>query len=50
MRTLTLSLALALTAATAVRADEPPKSAPPAAIKVATFDVDATPPLVLCHR
>jgi hypothetical protein len=43
MKALPLILALALTAA-AVRADEPPKPAAPA-IKVATFDVDATPPL-----
>jgi hypothetical protein len=43
MKTLALVLALVLTSATAVRADEPPK--PAATIKVATFDVDATPPV-----
>lgn len=43
MKALPLTLVLALSSA-AVRADEPPKPTAPA-IKVATFDVDATPPL-----
>src|SRR6187431_2202255 len=45
MKTLLLVLAASLASATAVRADEPPKPAAVPAIKVATFDVDATPPL-----
>src|SRR5262245_37706916 len=45
MRLLTLSLVLTLASLSAVRAgDSPDKPAPPA-LKVATFDVDATPPL-----
>src|SRR5262245_39183443 len=45
MRLLTLSLVLTLASLSAVRAgDSPDKPAPPA-IKVATFDVDATPPI-----
>lgn len=45
MKTLALVLALALTSSTAVRAAEPPQPAATPAVKVATFDVDATPPL-----
>ena len=45
MKTRTLVLALALTSPTAARAAEPPPPAAPPAVKVATFDVDATRPL-----
>lgn len=44
MKSLALSLALTLASWTAVRAAEPPRPAAPA-VKVATFDVDATPPV-----
>src|SRR5436190_14021842 len=44
MKRLALSLAFALFLLTAVGAAEPPEKAAPPAIKVATFDVDATPP------
>lgn len=44
MRLLTLSFVLMLVSLYAIRAQEP-KDKPPPAIKVATFDVDATPPL-----
>src|SRR5262249_39119609 len=42
---LTLSLLFSLVAVAAVGGDEAPKKGEPPAIKVATFDVDATPPL-----
>src|SRR5262245_44335486 len=42
---LTLSLAIWLVSLTAIRAGESPEQAAPPAIKVATFDVAATPPL-----
>lgn len=45
MKPLTLVLATFLASAPAIRAAEPPKPAAPPAIKIATFDVDATPPL-----
>ena len=45
MKPLTLSLVFALASLSAVWGDETPKKADPPAIKVATFDVDATPPL-----
>jgi hypothetical protein len=45
MRLLTLSLVLPLVSLSAVRAAEAPAKATPSAIKIATFDVDATPPL-----
>ena len=45
MKTLTLSLACLLICLTALRAGEPQEKAGPPPIKVATFDVDATPPL-----
>jgi hypothetical protein len=45
VKPLTLSLVFALVSLSAVRGDESPKKAHPPAIKVATFDVDATPPL-----
>jgi hypothetical protein len=45
MKTPILLLAILLTCSTAVRAADPPQPAAPPAIKVATFDVDATPPL-----
>jgi hypothetical protein len=44
MKTRALVLTIVLTSVTTVQAAEPPKPAPPA-IKVATFDVDATPPV-----
>ncbi len=45
MKPLILSLAVSLVSLTAIRAGESPEKAAPPAIKVATFDVDATPPL-----
>jgi hypothetical protein len=45
MTPLTLSLVLSLVSLSATRGDEAPKKADPPAVKVATFDVDATPPL-----
>jgi len=45
MKTLTLSIAISLVCWTAVRADESPQPITSPTIKVATFDVDATPPL-----
>src|SRR5712692_5578411 len=45
MKLLTLSLAFSLVSLTAIGAGESPEKAVPPAIKVATFDVDATPPL-----
>jgi hypothetical protein len=45
MKPLMLSLAMALVGLTPIRAGEPPEKAAPPALKVATFDVDATPPL-----
>ena len=40
-----LALVISLVSPTAIRAGESPEKAAPPAIKVATFDVDATPPL-----
>src|SRR6516162_8399138 len=45
MKPLTLSLVFSLVSLPAVWGDESPKKVDPPAIKVATFDVDATPPL-----
>jgi hypothetical protein len=45
MKTLLLAIALTLTCSTALRAADPPKPVAAPAIKVATFDVDATPPV-----
>src|SRR5262249_24135824 len=45
MKALTFSLVFSLVSLSASWGDEPPKKADPPAIKVATFDVDATPPL-----
>jgi hypothetical protein len=45
MKLLSLSLVFSLISLAAIRAGQPEKKEPPAAIKVATFDVDATPPL-----
>jgi hypothetical protein len=45
MKPLILSLVFSLVALSAVRADEPPGKAAQPTVKVATFDVDATPPL-----
>src|SRR5215203_5778155 len=45
MKPLTLSLAFAIVLLAALWADASPEQAGPGAIKVATFDVDATPPL-----
>lgn len=45
MKLLTLSLALALVCLTATRAADPPGKGPPTTVQVATFDVDATPPV-----
>src|SRR6476661_4724296 len=45
MKPLTLALAFWLVPLAALRAVEPPEKAAPPAIKGATFDVDATPPL-----
>ena len=45
MKTLTLFLAVSLASWTAARVAEPPQPAAHPAIKAATFDVDATPPL-----
>jgi hypothetical protein len=45
MKTLTLSLVLLLVPLAALPAGETPEKAVPPAVKVATFDVDATPPL-----
>jgi hypothetical protein len=45
MKPLTLSLVLALASPSAVWCDETPKKADARAIRVGTFDVDATPPL-----
>ncbi|MCE9532809.1 MAG: hypothetical protein K8T89_17060 [Planctomycetes bacterium] len=42
---MTLSLAFSLLSLTAIQAADPPKKAAPADIQVATFDVDATPPI-----
>jgi hypothetical protein len=45
MKPLNLSLAFSLLCLTAIRAGDSPETAAPPAIKIATFDVDATPPL-----
>src|SRR5208283_2990371 len=45
MKLLPLSLIFSLVCLTAIRAGDSPDKAAPTAIKVATFDVDATPPL-----
>ena len=45
MKPLILSLVFSLVSPPAIWADEPPQPAATAAVKVATFDVDATPPL-----
>jgi hypothetical protein len=45
IKLLTLSLVFSLASLTGIRAGEPPGKAAPPAVKVATFDVDATPPL-----
>src|SRR4249920_2966733 len=45
MKALTISLAVLLLCLSAIRAGEPAEKDAPPAIKVATFDVDATPPL-----
>src|SRR5262245_13958534 len=45
MKSLTLSLAFLLLSLTVIRAGESPEKPAPPAVKVATFDVDATPPL-----
>jgi len=45
VKPLTLSLVFSLVSLSPVWGDESPKKADPPAIKVATFDVDATPPL-----
>jgi hypothetical protein len=45
VKPLTLALAFSLVSLSAARGDEAPNKAGPTAVKVATFDVDATPPL-----
>jgi hypothetical protein len=45
MKLLSLSLVFSLICLTAIRAGEPPEKAAPSVLRVATFDVDATPPL-----
>lgn len=45
MKPMSLFLALSFAGLTTIRAAESPKPAAPASVKIATFDVDATPPL-----
>jgi hypothetical protein len=45
MKPLLFSLVFSLVSLSAIRADEPPGKAAQSAVKVATFDVDATPPM-----